>query len=123
MGHVLPLLPLALELRACGHQLRWVAGPGGAQAVMDQGIETFVAGMPEGERQAELARRYPEMMSLPPSERQVFGFPKVFGGLAAPQMAAPVRSLVESWRPDVVVHDAAELAAPMAAAAAEIPSV
>ncbi len=60
---------------------------------------------------------------MPAPERQEFGFPKVFAELSASAMLHPVRSVVEEWEPDVVVHDAAELTAPLAAAAARIPSV
>src|SRR6185295_6616732 len=47
----------------------------------------------------------------------------LFGELAAPTMLEPVMESAEQWEPDVVLHDAAELAAPLAAAARAIPSV
>ncbi len=50
-------------------------------------------------------------------------FSKLFGELAAPTMVEPVTGLVEQWKPDVVVHDAAELAAPLVAAVRGVPSV
>ena len=123
VGHVLPLLPLAQELRSRGHDVRWVAGPGGCDAVSDSGFEVTEAGMPVGERQAEFARRYPHVSSLPGRERQLHAFGKVFGELAVAPMVEVVRNVVDTWQPDVVVHDAAELAAPLAAAAAGIPTV
>jgi UDP:flavonoid glycosyltransferase YjiC (YdhE family) len=123
LGHILPLVPLARELRRRGHDLRWVGGHGGLDEVEDQGIDVVRAGMPEAERQRELVRRYPELVSVPPPERQQFAFPKVFAELAASEMLDPVRSVVEEWRPDVIMHEAAELTAPLAAAAAGIPSV
>lgn len=90
---------------------------------MDAGIEVIVAGMPQAAREAEFARRYPGVSSRSEEERRAFGFSKKFGELAAPPMVEAVRPLVESWRPDVVLHDAAELAAPLVAASAGIPSV
>ena len=123
VGHVLPVVPLARELRSRGHDVRWVAGPGGSDAVLDAGFEVTEAGMPVGERQAEFARRYPHVSSLPGRERQLFAFGKVFGELAVAPMVGVVRNLVDTWQPDLVLHDAAELAAPLAAAAAGIPSV
>src|SRR3546814_3856798 len=38
-------------------------------------------------------------------------------------MLEPVRSAVDAWAPDVVLHDAAELVGPLAVASAGIPSV
>lgn len=122
LGHILPLLPLVRELRARGHELRWVGGHQGLDDISALGIEVVPAGMPELERQQELLRRHPELPSVPEEHRQVFAFPKVFAELAAPAMLEPVREVVERWAPDVIVHDAAELAAPLIAAAAGIPS-
>lgn len=123
LGHVLPLLPVAGELRARGHEVRWLGGQAAAEEIEARGIPVQTAGMPEAERQAELARRYPEPPPGPRVDWQVWAFPKVFAEIAAPSMLEPVRSAVDGWAPDVVVHDAAELVAPLAAASAGIPSV
>jgi UDP:flavonoid glycosyltransferase YjiC (YdhE family) len=123
LGHVLPVLSLALELRNRGHDLHWMLGPDDAEVVEGTGIEMTVAGMPVDERRAELTRRYPEADSLPPAERRAVVFSKAFGELAAPRMVAPVMGVAEQFGPDVVVHDAAELAAPLVAARVGITSV
>lgn len=123
LGHIVPLMPLARALHDRGHDLRWVGGHGGIDEVVQLGIDVVFAGIGEAERQRELVRRYPEVPEVPAPERQEFVFPKVFGELASPEMLQPVRSIVEKWTPDLIVHDAAELAAPLVAAAAEIPSV
>jgi len=47
----------------------------------------------------------------------------ILAGLAVPAVLGVVQDEVERWSPDVVVHEAAELAAPLAAARAGIPSV
>jgi UDP:flavonoid glycosyltransferase YjiC (YdhE family) len=52
---------------------------------------------------------------LPAEEQPDFMFGKVFGEIAAPAMFADLLPLVESWRPDLFVNDAAELAAPIVA--------
>lgn len=123
LGHVLPVLPLALELRDRGHDLHWVVGAANAEAVEATGIAVTVAGMPVAERLAEFARRYPDAFELPPAERRAVAFSKLFGELAAPPMVEPVTRVVEQWQPDLVVHDAAELAAPLVAAVRGVPSV
>ena len=50
-------------------------------------------------------------------------FPKMFGEISAPAALAGLLPLVREWRPALVVHDAAELAAPIAAAAVGVPHV
>jgi UDP:flavonoid glycosyltransferase YjiC (YdhE family) len=123
LGHVLPLLPLALELRARGHDLHWLAGPDNAAVVSETGIATTVAGMPVAERLAEFQRRRPDAATLPQPERRAVAFSTLFADLAAPPVLGALPALVDAWRPDLIVHDAAELAAPLVAAGAGIPSV
>lgn len=122
LGHVLPMIPVAGELRARGHEVRWLGGQVAAGDIEARGIPVQPAGMSEAERQAELARRYPGPPPGPKADWQVWAFPKVFAEIAAPAMLEPVRSAVDAWAPDVVLHDAAELAAPLAAATAGVPS-
>lgn len=122
LGHVLPILPLAQHLQARGHEVRWVVGPDGADAVRATGIAVTEGGLPARQRQAELGRQYPQMRTLPERERRLLGFSKGFGEIAAPVMLDVLWPLVAAWRPDVVVHDAADLAGPLVAAATGIPS-
>ena len=123
LGHVLPLQPLAVELQARAHQVRWVVGPGSVDVVVDAGFDVTVAGLPVRDRLAEFFRRYPDTWSLPEAERRAVAFSKLFGELAAPPVLEVLRPLVEDWRPDLVLHDAAELAAPLIAASIGVPSV
>ena len=123
LGHVLPLRPLAVELQARGHQVRWVAGQGSSDVLPDAGFDVTVAGLPVRDRLDEFFRRYPDTWSLPEEERRAVAFSKLFGELAAPPVLEVLRPLVEDWRPDLVLHDAAELAAPIVAASIGVPSV
>ena len=123
IGHVQPILPLALELQAQGHDVHWVTGEPGAAAVAEAGFDVTVAGMSPRERNAELNRRHPGLFTRPLAEARAIAFSTHFGDLAAPVMAPAVQSVVTDWRPDVLVHDAAELGAPLAAAVAGLPSV
>ncbi len=50
-------------------------------------------------------------------------FPHLFGTIGAPSRLADLLGIVDGWRPDVVVHDAAELAAPIAAASIGVPNI
>jgi UDP:flavonoid glycosyltransferase YjiC (YdhE family) len=123
LGHILPVRRLAEHLVDRGHELRWVVGPGNVDVLVDGGFDVTEAGIPVAERQAEFARRYPDASSLPERERRAVAFSKLFGELAAPPMLEALLPLVQRWRPDLVLHDAAELAGPLVAAASDIRSV
>lgn len=122
-GHVQPILPLAVALRAQGHDVRWVTGEPGAAEVAGAGFDVTVAGMSPRDRNAELNRRHPDLFTRPLAEARAIAFSTHFGELAAPVMVAALGDVVAEWRPDVLVHDAAELGAPLAAASAGLPSV
>lgn len=122
-GHVLPLLPLVAELRSRQHDVRWIGGGSGAGELLGPGVPFESAGMPEAQRQQLFVARHPEAGDIPTHERQLFAFPRVFGEIAAAEMIEPVASVAEHWAPDVILHDAAELAAPLVAATLGIPSV
>lgn len=123
LGHRLPMVPLVRELRAWGHDVRWVGGPERFDELAALGVQVRAAGMLERDRQRLLAERHPDVATVPPAQRQRTAFPRVFAEIAAGEMLEPVRAAIADQRPDVVLHDAAELAAPLAAAEAGIPSV
>jgi UDP:flavonoid glycosyltransferase YjiC (YdhE family) len=50
-------------------------------------------------------------------------FPRLFGAVSAPSMLDDLTPLLDRWQPDVVVHDAADFAAPILAAMAGVPNV
>jgi UDP:flavonoid glycosyltransferase YjiC (YdhE family) len=123
LGHVLPVLRTATELLARGHEVTWLAGPGNSDVIVDAGFDVTVAGMPVRDRLAEFFRRYPDTRSLPEDERRAVAFSKLFGELSAPPVVEALRPIAREWRPDVVLHDAAELAGPLVAASIGVPSV
>jgi len=123
LGHVLPMLPLVRELRARGHDVRWIGGQAISGDLRDAGVDVVEAGLSEGERMAQVASRLAGAAEVPAHERRLRVFPTAFAGLAVPAVLGVVQDEVERWSPDVVVHEAAELAAPLAAARAGIPSV
>lgn len=50
-------------------------------------------------------------------------FPRLFGTIAAPSMLRDLLPIVDGWTPDIIVHEAGELAAPIAAALAGVANV
>lgn len=121
VGHINPLVPLARALVARGHELQWATAPDGCARVEQAGFEAVPAGVTQAARWAEIDRSYPEIGNLPPQQRPDALFPKLFGAISAPPALADLLPLVEEWRPELVVNDAAELAAPIAAAAIDVP--
>ena len=123
VGHIHPLVPLAAALQRRGHEVRWATGPDGCERVRRAGIDPVRAGLSQTERWARFRQGYPELDDLPPQERPEFMFGKLFGAVSTPPALADLLPIARSWRPDLVVNDAAELAAPIAAAAIGVPHV
>jgi UDP:flavonoid glycosyltransferase YjiC (YdhE family) len=120
LGHVHPMVPLALALRDRGHDLRWATGERALGPLRAAGIDAVGAGMSNA--MAEYRRRFPEAASLPPAEFPNHTFPYLFGSVSAPAMLEDLRGIA-GWAPDLIVHDAAELAAPVLAAMLGVPNV
>jgi UDP:flavonoid glycosyltransferase YjiC (YdhE family) len=120
-GHVQPIVPLAVAARDAGHEVTWSTGTDACTLLDPFGIRTEPAGLTQAERMAVYADRYPEAAGLTGEARAEFMFPHLFGAIAAPAMIDRLLEVGRSWRPDVIVHDAAEFAAPAVAAALGIP--
>ncbi len=120
-GHVFPMVPLARAFVAAGHEVRWAAPPA-AGALLEAAA---VAWTPAGLRGAAFDTGIAEMRRraglLPPPERAAFMYPAMFGALLAPPMVADLLDLARSWRPDLLVHEQGELAAPLVAALLDLP--
>lgn len=123
VGHIHPLVPLATALRTQGHDVCWATGPDGCERVQRAGIQALSAGLSQAELWAQFGRRHPEINELPLQERPDLMFGKLFGEISAPAALADLLPVVRSWQPDLVVNEAAEFAAPIAAAAIGVPHV
>ena len=115
-GHFFPLVPLGWALRALGHEVlvatsdRFVAAAAGA------GLPATAVG--PGIELGELAD--PDSAHGITDARYAHGL--VFAGLGARQLPG-MRTLLDDWRPDVVVSERAECAGPIAAAERGVPRV
>lgn len=105
LGHLLPLLPLALAARDAGHELVVLSGGslrGTAEAAglhfVDSGPRDLATAFAMGPSREGLAGRRLAAMT----------WGHVFGGVIAPQLARGVLDLARDWPPDLVVHDDSE---------------
>ena len=122
-GHVLPMVPLAKALLAAGHDLLWATAADAGPQVAAAGIDVTAAGLTEaqlGDVRREIAAA---TAVLRPEQVPLYVFPRLFGEARTPTMARDLMPVVERWRPDLVVHENAELAAPLIAQLVGVPHV
>jgi UDP:flavonoid glycosyltransferase YjiC (YdhE family) len=122
-GHLLPLVPLAQAFRDRGDAVAISTSPSYATHVAAAGLQLLPAGLEEEELNARFAPIKAESLTLPIPERRSFVFSQRFGRLEAPARVEELREHVRTFRPDVIVHESAELAAPAVAAQVGLPSI
>jgi UDP:flavonoid glycosyltransferase YjiC (YdhE family) len=122
-GHVLPMLPLAVAARERGHDVLWATAAEACPLIGAEGVAAAPAGVSAEGCLAEYARRWPQAADLDGRAASAHMFGRLFGAVAAAAAARDLERLAREWKPDLVVHEAAEFAAPAVAAAAGIPSV
>src|SRR4051794_40786184 len=122
-GHVHPMVPLARAFVAAGDVVVWATGPDGCASLKEEPFRSVPAGLSGADGEAEFARRFPEARTIPPKDRGAFTFPRLFGAVRAGPMADDLAATIATWKPDIVISEAAELAGALAAASADVPNV
>src|SRR3954451_19785216 len=122
-GHVLPMLPLARAFASRGHDVAWATAPAQRARIEGAGLTFEPAGPDVQEIRERWAALQERLAKLPIPERRPAAFSGRFAEIEAPLKLAPLRAVVERYRPDLLVRESSDLAAPIAAAAAGIPSV
>ncbi|HEY4331073.1 MAG TPA: glycosyltransferase [Ilumatobacteraceae bacterium] len=115
LGHVQPMVPLARALQARGHEVRWATGADACAWLERLGFATVEAGPTQVELAIEHDRRWPDDARRWAASTEARRFARLFGEVAAPLTLGPLANLVSRWRPDVMVNDVSELAAPLVA--------
>ena len=123
-GHFLPMEPFARAAASAGNDVAFATAAEFCPAVERAGFTAFPAGLSLPDQLRTAAERFPEQHALPPGRDRFHEFvPRMLGEVAAPARAADLFPIVESWRPDVLVHDETEFGGPVAAAVVGIPHV
>lgn len=121
-GHYEPLVPLASAAKEAGHAVAFATGEPYKERARRAGFEAFAAGPPEAFRD-EWAPRFPGFERLVGDEQRRFFLTEIFANLELEPRAAELDAVVDAWGPDLVVHEVAELAAPLICSARGIPYV
>jgi UDP:flavonoid glycosyltransferase YjiC (YdhE family) len=122
-GHVIPMLQLGRAFRQAGHELLWALSAASMPLVTDAGLDAVPAGAHGDDERALRGAVLSQAQRLPGEERPFFVFPRMFGEALTPPMAADLLELAAGWQPDLIVHDQAELAAPLVGEVRGIPTV
>lgn len=122
-GHFHPMVPLARALEAAGHRVAFATDPGFCAYVRDVGFEAHPAGLDQPDAQARFVAATPGWADIPPQERMSFQFPGLFAGVRVPPMLKDLEKIMATWRPDLLIHDTAELAGAIAAEVADVAHV
>ena len=121
-GHFEPLVPLAVAARAAGHMVAFATGEPCMSRARHAGFDAFHAGPDEGFRQ-QWAPRFPGFEQLVGDAQRQFFLTEIFANLELVPRAEDLESIIDTWQPDLIVHEVAELAAPLAATVHGIPYV
>jgi UDP:flavonoid glycosyltransferase YjiC (YdhE family) len=122
-GHIFPMVPLARAFADAGHIVLWATNESACPVVAAAGIEVVPAGL-DTLGVADTRRRLgADLAALRPQDKAAFAFPHMFGAWATPAMLADLLPLARDFRPDLLVHEHAELAAPLVGAVLGVPSV
>ncbi len=121
-GHFEPLLPLAAAAQIAGHAVAFATGAPCADRARRAGFDAFHAGRDEDFR-ADWAPRFPGFADLVGDAQRRFFFTEIFANLELVPRADDLDAIVDAWRPDLIVHEVAELAGPLVGTACGIPYV
>jgi UDP:flavonoid glycosyltransferase YjiC (YdhE family) len=122
-GHFLPLVPLAQAFRDRGDTVAVAAAGSHAHQVELAGLELLPTGLDEDEVNKRFAPAKAHSETLPIPDRRRFVFSQRFALIEAPARFDELRVRAEMFQPDLIVHDACELAAPVVGAQRGITTV
>jgi UDP:flavonoid glycosyltransferase YjiC (YdhE family) len=125
LGHFHPLVPAAQALRAAGHGVCFATALSLHSRVEASGFSALAAGFDRARNGEDprYLRLQAELEALPADgpARTLFRIHRLFAGLYAERMISDLLAIVAEWRPDLIVREAAEFGACVAAEVVGIP--
>ncbi|MBP6815817.1 MAG: glycosyltransferase family 1 protein [Burkholderiaceae bacterium] len=113
LGHLRPMLPLAMAFRQEGHRVAWASSPDALPGLAGSGYDLFPVGIAMAAARALYRQRWPEAASMSGLQLSTHTFPHLFGGVVAPAMVDDLGRVIDRWMPDLLVHEPAALAVPL----------
>ena len=105
-----------------GHRVAFATAATFAAQVEAAGFQALPAGPDMRDVRRRLVAHDAQLRALPPLERRVLAFSSRFGEVVAPEKLAELHAAARAWGPDLVLFESADLAAPIVAAALDVPS-
>lgn len=123
VGHFNPMVPLAKAFEAAGHRVAFATDPGFVGHVRGLGFEAFPAGLDMPVARRLFAESTPGFKDVPASDHMRYLMPGLFGGVRVEPMLDDLDRILPEWRPDLLIHELAEMAGAIAAEGLAIPHV
>ncbi len=122
VGHVQPLLGLALAARQRGHAIAWATAHDAWPGLHAHDITTLEVGVPFAQCRAEARDRWPHAPHHGRAQA-AHAFPHLFGTVIFNHMRQALGQAMDDWQPDLVINETAALAAPWAAHQRGLPHI
>jgi UDP:flavonoid glycosyltransferase YjiC (YdhE family) len=126
VGHVQPVVPLALAMRAAGHDVVLATGPEGVAAGRSCGLDVrdVAPGLRIGPLFGGLALAHPlQARRAATGDEREPGFVGVLFAAVGARMADGLVALADEWRPDLVVAETLAAIGALAAGRGRVPLV
>ena len=121
-GHFHPFVPLSRALADAGHEVVIATGESLAPQVAAAGFSMIKSGPSIAAAQQATTERFPEYADLRKELTWYRGL-AMFASVTAPEVVTDLLAEVDARRPDLLLFEVTEFAAPMVAAVRDIPAV
>jgi UDP:flavonoid glycosyltransferase YjiC (YdhE family) len=118
-GHIFSIAPLARAATEAGHDVIFASGEGFLERLRRWGFETRKVGEALDWAFQQASTQWPELLQ---PEQPEFGA-RMFVDVLGPRSLSDMKELIEETQPDLVVYEATDIGAGVAAAAAGVPAV
>lgn len=115
-GHFHPLVPLANALKQRGHEVAFAARPSQHSRIEAAGFTFLLVSGDDPASDSEYREVKAQLAEMPLGlEAELFGYPRLFCGIATRLRTPQLVEIARAWQPDMVIREAAEYSALIAA--------